>query len=206
MNITTFALGPLGTNCYLLENGAEAVVFDPGGDPAPVLAALEESGATLTHILLTHVHFDHLYGCRTLAEATGAPVLLPQGDEYLLQTEIGMGGLMGLPVAEPFEHQLIGPGAYAFAGLSCKVFNTPGHSPGSLIYYFEEAGAAFVGDLIFHRSVGRSDFPGGDHDTLINSVRENVFTLPDNTVLYPGHMQATTVADEKTHNPFFGGF
>jgi glyoxylase-like metal-dependent hydrolase (beta-lactamase superfamily II) len=205
MNVTTLVLGPLGTNTYLCSRNGEAVVVDPGGEPSEVLERLRADDLKLTHILITHLHFDHIYGCRALAEATGAPVLAPKNDASLLDTEVGQGGVMGLPTVEPFDFQPLEPGVHRFIDLECRVLPTPGHTPGSVTYYFPEAGRAFVGDLIFWRSVGRTDFPGGSSETLAESVRTQIFTLPDETVLHPGHMQETTVGEEKNHNPFFTG-
>jgi glyoxylase-like metal-dependent hydrolase (beta-lactamase superfamily II) len=206
MEIKTFALGPLQTNCYVLAGETEAVAVDPGGDPAPVLAYLKENNLTLTHILNTHLHFDHTYGNSALSAATGAPILHGEDDAYLLDGELGRGGLFGLPQVEPYEAQTIKPGRTAFAGFDCTVLATPGHSKGSLTFYFPDAKAAFVGDLIFFRSIGRTDFEGGDLDELKRSVRENIFTLPPQTVLLSGHGPETTVGDEMNHNPFFTGF
>jgi len=206
MEIKTFPLGPLQTNCYLLVNNAEAVAVDPGGNPGTVLAYLEKHGLTLTHILNTHLHFDHTYGNKALAEATGAPILCSKEDLYLLDSWLGRGGDMGLPVIDMYEHQDLEPGEYPIAGTNCIVFPTPGHSMGSLTFYFPEAGAAFVGDLIFYRSIGRTDFPGGDLDVLKQSVTEHIFTLPPETLILSGHGPETSVGDEKNHNPFFTGF
>jgi glyoxylase-like metal-dependent hydrolase (beta-lactamase superfamily II) len=110
---------------------------------------------------------------------------------------------MGLPRIDDFSYEPIMPGETEFVGLPCTVMATPGHTRGSLSFYFPDAGAVFVGDLIFKRSIGRTDFPGGSMETLIASVRENIFTLPPETVIYSGHGPETTVGDEKNHNPFF---
>jgi glyoxylase-like metal-dependent hydrolase (beta-lactamase superfamily II) len=206
MDIATFPLGALQTNCYVLSNGREAVVVDPGGDPAPLLQHLEAGGLSLTAILNTHLHFDHTAGNKALAEATGAPILANDADGYLLDTWLGRGGEMGLPPLDLYEWTNLEPGETTFAGAPCTVFHTPGHSPGSLTFYFPDAGAALVGDLIFYRSIGRTDFPGGDIEALKRSVREHVFTLPPETRLLSGHGPETTVADERNHNPFLGGF
>lgn len=203
MRIESFDLGPLETNCHVLDHDGLAVAVDPGGDPAEVLAHLKEHGLTLTHILVTHLHFDHIYGCRSLAEATGAPVLAPAADEQLMQTELGRGGVYGFPTVEPFERQPAPLGETEFAGLACQCLSTPGHTPGSITYFFPQAGAAFVGDLIFYRSVGRTDFPGGSSAALKDSVLTRIFTLPGDTRLYSGHGLDTTVDAERTHNPFF---
>ena len=206
MEITTFPLGPLEANGYLLEKGREAVFMDPGGDPAAVVRTLKEKHLRLTHILVTHLHFDHIYGVKELAQATLAPILANPKDEFLLDTEIGRGGFMGLPVAAPFTFEPIEPGETSFLDTPCTVLATPGHSPGSLSFYFPKAGAVFVGDLLFYRSIGRTDFPGGDMDALMRSVREKIFALPPETVVYSGHGPSTTVSDEAGHNPFFQDF
>lgn len=205
MELLTFPLGPLQTNCYLLAGEREAVAVDPGGNPAPLLDHLKAHGLALAHILLTHLHFDHTYGARALAEATGAPLLCSRDDKELLGNWLGMGGDMGLPPVDEYVPSFIEPGAHRFGGFDCTVFATPGHSRGSLTFHFPEAGAAFVGDLIFYRSIGRTDFPGGDLDALRRSVRERIFTLPPETVLYPGHGPATTAGEEHLHNPYFQG-
>jgi len=205
MDITTFALGPLQTNGYLLAHAGRALFVDPGGAPSPVLDVLQERGLALETIVLTHLHFDHAYGVAALAKATGAPVLANPADEYLRQSWLGRGGEMGVPAVPDYAYQPLAAGDAEFLGLACRVLATPGHSPGSLTLYFPDAGAAFVGDLIFQRSVGRVDFPGGSEETLFASVKEKIFTLPPDTRLYPGHGPATTVAAESAHNPFFAG-
>lgn len=203
MRIRIFALGPLQTNGYLLSHGSEAVFVDPGGDPAEVLDVLRDEKLTLTHILITHLHFDHVYGAAKLARETGAPILVGNGDAHLKDMEIGSGGAMGLPKVEPFEFSAIEVGETEFLGAKCVVILTPGHTPGGLTYYFPDAEAAFVGDSIFAGAVGRTDFPGGSMPTLLRAVEKGIFTLPENTELYPGHGPSTKVREEKLHNPFF---
>lgn len=205
MLVTVFPLGPLQTNGYLLESGGLAAFVDPGGDPAPVLTALDGRGLSLEAVLLTHLHCDHLYGAAALVKATGAPVLASPDDGFLLDTELGGGGFMGLPLVPEFSFDPLPEGPGEFLGLPCRVLSTPGHSPGSLSLYFPEEGVVFVGDLLFERSVGRTDFPGGDMEALMRSVRDKIFTLPGATVVYPGHGPATSVAGEMAHNPFFAG-
>lgn len=206
MTVKTMPLGPLETNCYILSHEGRAVVVDPGGDPAPLLEYLEKEGLTVEAILNTHLHFDHTYGNKALAEATGLSVQASKEDAPLLDQELGRGGMMGLPTVPEYEYSPLEAGEAEFAGMQCSIFATPGHSNGSLTFYFPEAGCAFVGDLIFYRSIGRTDFPGGSLETLKASVEKHVFTLPDETVLYPGHGPETSVGDEKNHNPFFSSF
>ncbi|MHC1790356.1 MBL fold metallo-hydrolase [Solidesulfovibrio sp.] len=206
MDIVSFPLGPLETNCYLAMSGASAVAVDVGGDPAPVLARLKAGGLTLEAICLTHLHCDHLYGVAALARETGCRVLAGAEDARLMETELGRGGLMGLPLVDAFAWEPVAPGETTLAGMPCRVLATPGHSPGSRSFYFPEAGVVFVGDLLFYRSIGRTDFAGGDYDVLLGAVASEIFSLPDKTLVYPGHGPATTVGDEKRHNPFFSEF
>ncbi len=206
MTIKTFPLGPLETNCHVLSHDGKAVVVDPGGDPAEVLTYLEREGLTLTHILNTHLHFDHTYGNKPLSDAAGVRIKAAADDKPLLSTELGRGGMMGLPSVQEFEFDEIDEGEHEFAGLACKVFATPGHSTGSLSFYFPDANACFVGDLIFYRSIGRTDFPGGSLEVLKKSVADKIFTLPAETRLFSGHGPDTTVNDEMHHNPFFSEF
>jgi glyoxylase-like metal-dependent hydrolase (beta-lactamase superfamily II) len=206
MHIKTIPLGPLETNCHILAADGLAVVVDPGGDPAPVLQYLEENGLKAANILNTHLHFDHTYGNAALARATGLPILACADDLPLLSSELGRGGMMGLPVVEEYEIQEIKAGEHEFAGMRCEAFHTPGHSQGSLSFHFPDAAVCFVGDLIFYRSIGRTDFPGGSLEVLKKSVADHIFTLPGHTKLFPGHGPDTTVDDEKNHNPFFSEF
>ncbi|MFW6324124.1 MAG: MBL fold metallo-hydrolase [Desulfovibrionales bacterium] len=203
MSVEIFHLGPLETNCFLLHAQGRAVVIDPGGDPKPVLSFLQSNNLALTHILNTHLHCDHIYGNKVLQEKTGAPVLCSPDDVFLLETEIGGGGFMGLPRVDTFKFEHLEESRTEFLNESCQVLKTPGHSPGSLSLYFPDSKMVFVGDLLFTRSIGRTDFHGGDMDVLLESVRKKIFSLPAETVVYSGHGPSTTVGDEKNHNPFF---
>jgi len=206
MEIKTFPLGPLETNCYLAIDGKSAAAVDVGGDPAQVLAFLQNAGIKLETILITHLHCDHIYGTKAIHDATGAPILAGEDDGYLMSTELGRGGFMGLPMVNEFDYESIGPGERTVIGRPCRVLPTPGHTKGSLSFYFPEDKAVFVGDLLFYRSIGRTDFPGGDYDALLKAVVENIFTLPDDVAVYSGHGPATSVGAERMHNPFFSEF
>ncbi|WP_198146036.1 MBL fold metallo-hydrolase [Desulfonatronovibrio magnus] len=203
IEIRKFCLGALETNCYLLHNKAEAIAIDPGGDPLSLVAYLHENGLKLVHILNTHLHFDHIQGNAALVSETNAPVSAPEKDRYLLDTEVGGGGFMGFPKTPSFSFQDLQEGDKEFLGVNCRILWTPGHTPGSVSFYFPDVDAVFVGDLIFYRSVGRTDFPGGNAQTLKESASNKIFTLPDNTVIYSGHGPESRVLDEKLHNPFF---
>lgn len=201
MQIVKFVLGPIDTNCLLLHNDKEAVIVDVGGDAQEVTAYLKNNNLKLTDILVTHMHVDHVLGVADLAEATGAAVWADERDEYLLTGN----RVMGFPDPKPFMYTNIKEGSAGFIGVECQMFSTPGHTPGSFSFYFPELSALFCGDVLFYRSVGRTDFPGGDADTLMNSIKRKIYSLPDDTAVYPGHMMESNVGDEKRLNPFVKG-
>lgn len=203
LEIKTFPLGVLQTNCYVLHSQQEALVIDPGGDPQQIINYLKENGLVLAMILNTHLHFDHIQGNAGLAESTGAKIFAPEEDRFLLDTEVGGGGFMDFPETPGFEFEDLNEGKRELLGHECSILSTPGHSPGSLSFYFPDLKAVFVGDLLFQRAVGRTDFPGGSMEVLKKSARENIFTLPDDTVIYSGHGPESKVIDEKQNNPFF---
>jgi glyoxylase-like metal-dependent hydrolase (beta-lactamase superfamily II) len=206
MQIVNFPLGPLETNCYVIHTENEATVVDPGGPPDAVLNYLDQKKLSLTHILLTHLHFDHTYGVAKLAAKTGGAIFGPEADRFMLNNELGGGGGWGMPSVERFEYKALDEGDISMLGTVCTGLATPGHTPGGLSFYFPDLGAVFSGDTLFYRSIGRSDFPGGNHNTLCSSIRSKLFQLPDNTAVYSGHGPATVIIDEKRQNPFVGAF
>jgi len=198
-------VGPLAVNAYLVEHVAtrKAVVIDPGGDGEAILGEIARLGLTVTKILLTHGHFDHVGAVGLLREKTGAPVHIHPGDVDRMTGASRQGMLFGLSVPDPPPPDvLVEEGnTVGFEDREFLVAHTPGHTPGCVSYIGEKM--AFVGDLIFAGSIGRTDLPGGNHRQLIESVRKKIFPLPDDTVLFPGHGPATTVGEEKRSNPFF---
>ncbi len=195
MFIHSFVLGPLQTNCYVISSRGRAAVVDPGDDPALPLAYIRKFGFRVEHILLTHLHHDHMGGVAPVVEATDAPVLAGAADSFLLEANVraGQTGFAFTPVAA---------GMLRIIGLPCMVLETPGHTPGSLSFFFPEADVVFTGDLIFHRGIGRTDHPYGDGPTLFDSIRRRIFILPDDTEIHPGHGPETTVAREKARRVF----
>ena len=206
MPVATFPLGPLQTNSYLIHNAGQAVAVDVGGEPAPMLEYLTEHKLALAAICLTHRHFDHLYGVAELAGATKAVVYAPTGDDSLAETESGKGGIWGVPPVPPFDSLPMPTGSASFGGMECRVLETPGHTPGGVSLYFPAEKLVFTGDALFYRSMGRTDFPGGDQATLLRSIKDVLFTLPEDTTVYPGHGPATSIGDERKNNPFCGEF
>lgn len=208
MNIETFTDLSFGTNCYLVwnEGSKVAVLVDAGLGTRAIIDFLKSEELQLEAILITHAHPDHIAGAADLAEATGADVYLHeieiQALDMMPQAMLAMLGIEDL--RKPTDMKpLAGGQTLELAGLQIKVLHTPGHSPGSTSFLID--GALFDGDLVFRGSIGRTDFPGGDFEALMNSVREHVFVLDPETKVYPGHMGATTVGLERRTNPFLAG-
>ena len=207
LTVMVLEVGPLAENTYIVGHPASgrAVVVDPGDEGEEILRLLEAQGMTLEKILLTHGHFDHVGGVRFLKERTGASVCIHPDEVDWMRNAPRQAAMFGLGVPEPPPPDvLLNEGdVVRLADQEFRVLHTPGHSPGHVTFLV--GGMAFVGDLIFAGSVGRTDLPGGSHEALFRAVREKIFTLPPATILLPGHGPATTVEQEKRSNPFFLG-
>jgi glyoxylase-like metal-dependent hydrolase (beta-lactamase superfamily II) len=203
MYIKTFPMQPFAVNSYLAwtADGA-AVVIDCGGEPHRLTRELATRGLTLTAILVTHLHQDHIFGVARLAGETAAPVYAPAADVGLADDE-GDGSTPAMPLVPPFAFKAVHPGRTEFLGQSCLVLPVPGHTPGHVVYFFPRSLAAFTGDTIFRGSVGRTDSTYGDAALLLDSIRQRVLGLPEAVELFPGHGPSTTVGREKAENPFF---
>jgi hydroxyacylglutathione hydrolase len=201
--VDTYELGPLRTNCYVVRasrTSTEAAVVDPGGNAADLRLELARSGTSCSAILITHGHFDHVGGVADLAEGTGAPVYMPEGERDRLErySEFAPAGVPGRPYVP--DHLLEGGETVEVAGLSFECVAIPGHSPAHIAFHVD--GALFSGDLLFAGSVGRTDLPGADWDTLVRSVRTLFDRYPAETVVFPGHGPQTTLGDERARNPY----
>jgi glyoxylase-like metal-dependent hydrolase (beta-lactamase superfamily II) len=194
-------------NCYILadpETG-DAVIIDPGEDSDLFLRRMETEGFTLRAVWLTHAHLDHILGVKDVVERSGAPLHMHPADRPLYDGIAEQGAWLGVQAPQPPapDHELAHGDALQLGGLEFEVRHVPGHSPGSVA--FVGHGVAIVGDAIFAGSVGRVDLPGGDGGTLLASIRDQLMTLPDETIVYSGHGPETTVGAERRTNPFVTG-
>ncbi|RPH60168.1 MAG: MBL fold metallo-hydrolase [Chloroflexi bacterium] len=215
LEIVTFVLGPVQTNAYLIADvtSGEAAVIDPAWDGNIILAEAQKRGWRIAHLWHTHAHFDHIGGSAEIFKAlTPPPQVALHPSDRLLWSARGGAPLFGLNIpAAPKPTLALEHGQTLKLGnLTLQVRHTPGHTPGHVVFYCANAptalstGVCFCGDLIFAGSVGRTDLPGGNWDTLVASIRLQIFTLPDETRLLPGHGPETTVGKEKLSNPFVG--
>ncbi len=201
-----FTVGPVGENCFLLrrDGAEEALIVDPGEEAPRLLAAIDELGVKLAGILLTHTHFDHVGAVAPVAKATGAEVWVPEIERPVLADINSFVPFEGFGPFESYEaeHTLAGGERLELAGFEIEVVFTPGHSPGHMTFSIPAEAAVFSGDVLFQGSVGRTDLPGGDWPTLLESIRTLTESLPAETVVYPGHMGITSLGAERASNPF----
>jgi hydroxyacylglutathione hydrolase len=205
MQARCFTVGPLQENCWIVhgDGSDSALVIDPGDEPERLTTAIDDLKLTVEAILLTHTHFDHVGALAPLARATKAPVYCPELEVAVLQ-DINSYVFPGFGPFESYdpEETLAGGEHLTLAGLDIDVIFTPGHSPGHVSFSIPEHGALLSGDVLFQSSIGRTDLPGGSHQTLLDSIATLLNTLPDETRVLPGHMGTTTLGRERATNPF----
>jgi hydroxyacylglutathione hydrolase len=204
------AAAPFFKNGFVVgcEDTREGILIDPGDEIVDLLAAVEAHSLAIRYILLTHAHIDHITGVGAAKRALGAPTGLHRADHFLYKAILQQGQMLGVP-AEPqpdIDFFYEGAGPWRFGNYGAWVYHTPGHCPGGVCLAVgreqEAARTLFVGDTLFAGSIGRTDLPGGDLDTLLRSIRDVLFRFPDDTVVYPGHGEPTTIGIEKRTNPF----
>lgn len=204
MKIKGFALGVIETNCYVVsdEGSREAIIIDPGDYSKSLARYVEDQELQVRYVVNTHCHADHAAGNKPTIEATGAKLLIHETELPFLENLVAQGLMFGFrvdPSPEPDDF-LKEDDTVEFGTIALRVIETPGHSPGSITLY--QSGCAFVGDVLFAGSIGRTDLPGGSHQTLMQSIHAKLVPLGDETVIYSGHGPKTTIGAEKKYNPF----
>jgi len=213
LTVRSFVVSPFAENALVLHDGTDAALVDPGTatreERQAVEAYVEAAGLTVRHLLLTHGHIDHVFGCAHFAHRYGATAAyggwqMHPADDPLLANAVVQGEVYGVRVDAPPApaHHLADGEEVTFGTTTLRVIHVPGHSPGSVAFYSEADGLLVGGDVLFRDSIGRTDLWQGSFDTLLASIRERLFVLPDDTVVYPGHGPTTTIGYEKQHNPF----
>src|SRR5579864_5645419 len=207
LEVRGVVVGLFQENCWIVgsRRRGEAVVIDPGDEPEEILALARDMGVKITRVLASHAHLDHIMVAREIVEATGAPFLLHAGDlriaEYMPEAARQWLGREVAP-PPPIDAFPVDGQDIEVAGVTLRVIHTPGHTPGSISLYAADAHLLFSGYTLFRESIGRTDLPGGDTETILQSIRQRLYALPDDTRVLPGHMQETTIGYERAHNPF----
>ena len=204
--IKSMTLGMVATNCYLIINKEtkEALLIDPADNALRISNVIEENVCTLKAILLTHGHFDHIMALNELKKRYNVPVYAHEEEEDVLkQSSLNMSGMIGQIYTTQADIYVKDGEHLKLAGLDIIVLHTPGHTKGGVCYYLPEEKVLMSGDTLFHCSIGRTDFPTGSMSQLVRSVKEQLFVLPDDVQVYPGHDSVTSIGYEKQYNPFF---
>lgn len=205
VKIGRMMIGSYQTNCYFLfkEETKKAVVIDPADNGKLIYDKLTQNGFSVEAILLTHGHFDHIWGSKELRELSGAKIYALDKEQTLCESvDNNLSAMVGRAYTVVPDEYVADGAELTFDGIAFKVIATPGHTIGSCCYYVEKAGILISGDTLFQESTGRTDFPTGSMSSIVRSIREKLFVLPDETKVYPGHGDSTTIGYEKKYNPF----
>lgn len=210
LEVRGVVVGLFRENCWVVgsRQRGEACVVDPGDEPEEILALARDMGVRITRVVASHAHLDHILVARAIVEATGASFLLHRDDQTIadhLQDSARAWLERDVPPPPPPSGYLQHGDDLEVAGVTLQVLHTPGHTPGSVSFYAPSAGLLFSGDTLFRESIGRTDLPGGSFPTIVQSIQQRLFTLPEDTRVLPGHMAETTIAHEKARNSFVGG-
>ncbi len=205
LKVGRLMIGICQTNCYFVykEGEKDAVLFDPADKGDYIYEALKEKGFRVAGILLTHGHFDHIWGTNKLRELSGAPIYAYEAEKALCEDAVtNVSEQVGRAYTVIPDRYLKDNEEITIAGITCKLLATPGHTVGSCCYYFEEDGILISGDTLFQESVGRTDLATGSMGALIHSIKERLLVLPDEVKVYPGHGETTDIGHERKYNPF----
>lgn len=205
IKIGKITMGMCQTNCYFVykEGSKEVIFFDPASNGKHIHDKLKEAGFTVAAIFFTHGHFDHIMGTKELRDLSGAKVYAPTKDKVLLDDAyVNYSAQWATPYTVAADEYISEGQEFDIAGVKFKMIETPGHTIGSCVYYFEEDKVLISGDTLFEGSVGRTDLPTGSMAKLVNSIKDKIFTLPDDVTVYPGHGAATDIGTEKQFNPY----
>lgn len=203
-------LGPLQTNCYLAIKDDACLVIDPGEEGDKLIGILDSHNIKPKAILLTHAHFDHIGAVDTIRDHYHVPVYIHEKEaQWLLNP--GLNGSQFFAIGNlvrirPADYFLTEEKEHCIGDFTFKMFETPGHSPGSMSFYFEQDGVVFAGDALFQGSIGRTDLPGGNHEQLLKSIHDKLLPLPEETLVLSGHGPITSIGNEMDSNPFLNGF
>lgn len=205
LKIGRMVLGICQTNCYFIyrEGTSEVIFIDPADQGEQIFKALKEKGFAVIGILLTHGHFDHIWGSKRLRELTGAKIYAYEEEKEVCEdVSKNVSDQVGRPYTVEADVYFKDGEEVTIGSMTFKTIATPGHTVGGCCYYFEEGSLLISGDTLFQESIGRTDFPTGSMSTLVRSVQEKLFLLPEEVKVYPGHGDSTTIGHEKSHNPF----
>ena len=198
MKVQVLEVGPLGTNCYIVNSNDETYIIDPGGDAESIILNVKKNSDKVDAVLLTHAHIDHIAAINEVCSHFGIK------EVYLHKEDLSLYNSSDNSLL-PFMSAVKNPPKIAenYTNSNFQIIHTPGHTRGSVCFYFKNDNILFSGDTLFNAGIGRTDFPGGSYKDIISSVENKIFTLPPETIIYSGHGPKTTVKKEKTSNPFF---
>ncbi len=205
IKIGRLTLGICATNCYFLyrEGTTDVIFVDPSDQGSYIFDSLKERGFSVAGILLTHAHFDHIWGSKELRELSGAKIYAYEGERNLCEdAEQNVSAQVGRPYTVDPDVYVKDGDEITIARMTCKLIATPGHTEGSCCYYFEEAGILISGDTLFQESVGRTDLPTGSASAIVRSIKDKLLVLPEEVKVYPGHGDSTSIGAEKQYNPY----